>query len=115
MGSWQTTTKHESNEINGGNRYTINDQVSLEQLNAITENSFYAVNKSEEALTKANSAFENNGTVVSVGGSPVTTLQFSADPQTQLNELKDKVDNVSFGKWKITTNANNELEFTYVG
>lgn len=87
MASWSKTTKHEPNEINKGNQYTRDNVVPIEQLNAITENSFYAVDKADEALTKANSAFENNGTVVSVGGTPVANLSFTSDPQQQIGEI----------------------------
>lgn len=84
MGAW-TKNKTDSSKINGGQEYTKNSNVALDQLNLITNNSFYAVDKADEALTKANSAFENNGTVVSVGGSTVPTLSFNSDPQTQIN------------------------------
>ena len=86
MGAW-TKNKVESLQINGGQEYTISSNPSLEQLNAITNNSFYAVDKADEALEKANSAFENNGTVVSVGGSPVANLSFTSDPQQQIGEI----------------------------
>lgn len=84
MGAW-TKNKVESSQINGGQEYTKDSNPSLEQLNAITNNAFYAVNKADEALEKANSAFENNGTVVSVGDTPVSTLNFTSDPQSQIN------------------------------
>ena len=56
MASWSETTKHTPSKINGGNRYEAKDRVSREQLNAITENSFYAVNQSEDAKTESASA-----------------------------------------------------------
>ena len=86
MASWQNI-KHEPSSINGGNQYEEKDRVSKEQLNAITENAFYAVEKADEALEKANSSFESNGTVISVGGVQRTTMDFDSDPQTQLNNL----------------------------
>ena len=98
MGAW-TKNKVDSSLINGGQEYTRNDNPSLEQLNAITNNSFYAVEKADEALVKANSAFENNGTVVSVGGSPVANLAFNSNPQEQLNS-KASVSDLN------TTNSN---------
>lgn len=91
MGAW-TKNKVDSSQINGGQEYTRNDNPSLEQLNAITNNSFYAVNKADEALVKANSAFENNGTVVRVGGSPVANLGFDSDPQSQINSKANQVE-----------------------
>lgn len=50
MGAWSTTTKHEPDEINGGNQYSVNDQISIEQLNAITENALYAMAKADNAV-----------------------------------------------------------------
>jgi hypothetical protein len=77
MANWSETTKHSPSDINGGNKYEVKDRVSREQLNAITENSLFAVKKSEEALDKANSAFEGNGTLVTINGVPQPT--WSAD------------------------------------
>lgn len=91
MGAW-TKNKVESSQINGGQEYTINSNPSLEQLNAITNNSFYAVDKADEALEKANSAFENNGTVVRISNSAVATLNFDSDPQTQINSKASQSD-----------------------
>lgn len=51
MASWSTTTKHEPTEINGGQKYELGDQVSLEQLNAITENTFSTANKDLSNVT----------------------------------------------------------------
>ena len=51
MASWSTTTKHEPTEINGGQKYELGDQVSLEQLNAITENTFNTANKDLSNVT----------------------------------------------------------------
>lgn len=76
MASWQNI-KHEPSSINGGNQYEEKDRVSKEQLNAITENAFYAVEKADEALDKANSAFEGNGTLVTIDG--VRQSTWSAD------------------------------------
>ena len=56
MAEWNISQKHEPSEINNGNQYTINDDVSLEQLNAITENAFYAMSKSENANNNSNNA-----------------------------------------------------------
>ena len=84
MGAW-TKNKVDSSLINGGQEYAKGDDVPLDQLNAITNNSFYAVDKAEEALVKANSAFENNGTIVKINNTAVATLNFTGDPQEQIN------------------------------
>lgn len=109
MGAWRKN-KVESSQINGGQEYTINSNPSLEQLNAITNNSFYAVDKADEALDKANSAFENNGTVVRVGGSPVTNLGFDSDPQSQINGINKQVNTNTIDIGLLTSDkANKDL------
>ncbi|MBQ2871652.1 hypothetical protein IJE86_08120 [bacterium] len=84
MAKWDSSVKHEPSEINAGNRYEKKDRLSREQLNAITENGFYAVKKSEEALEKANSAFTGNGTIARVNGVAQPFLDFKQDPNTSL-------------------------------
>ena len=118
MGAW-TKNKVDSSVLNGGQEYTKDSNVSLEQLNAITNNSFYAVDRADEALVKANSAFENNGTVVKVANSAVTGLDFDSDPQTQINEkatqndlntTNSQVDTNTRDITSLTNNkANNDL------
>lgn len=88
MANWDSNVKHEPSEINAGNRYEKKDRLSREQLNAITENSFYAVSKSDEALEKADSAFTGNGTIARVGGVSKAFLDFDSDPQEQLNKTE---------------------------
>lgn len=65
MANWSKNKTLPAN-INSGNEYAVNDNVSLENLNAITNNSFYAVDKAEEAKAEsavasqeAHSAFES--------------------------------------------------------
>ena len=53
MANWNTNTKHSASSINNGNRYEIQDRVTLEQLNAITENSFYASEKVDTVISDA--------------------------------------------------------------
>lgn len=64
MASWSTTTRHEPSEINGGQRYEIGDQLSLEHLNAITENALYntsvIVDKTEVVYDMASSSSSKN-------------------------------------------------------
>ena len=118
MGAW-TKNKVDSSLINGGQEYEKGDNVPLGQLNAITNNSFYAVDRADEALVKANSAFENNGTVVKVANSAVTGLYFDSDPQTQINEkatqndlntTNSQVDTNTRDITSLTNNkANNDL------
>ena len=53
MAKWSFSKKHLPSEINGGNQYEIKDRLVLEQLNAITENSFYASEKVDTVISDA--------------------------------------------------------------
>ena len=88
MANWSKNKTLPAN-INGGNEYAVDDNVVLEELNAITTNSFYAMDKAEEAYTEAHSAFMNNGTVVSVNNVPQLSMSFDSDPQTQIKQLSN--------------------------
>lgn len=67
MAKW-TKNKVNPEQINNGNEYNVNDNLSVESINAIINNSFKAQEDSEEALKKANSAYEANGTLVKING-----------------------------------------------
>ena len=119
MANW-SGTKVNASDINGGKEYERKDRVSREQFNAIVNNSLYAQAVSEEALEKANSAFEANGTIVSISGSPQPYISFDADPQSQLNAkynteiIYDMSDSEKdFGiSGGITHNASIEADFS---
>jgi hypothetical protein len=70
--------------------YNRGDVVSSQTVNDIQDTAIDAHNMATEALDKADSVFQGNGTVVSVGGREVGTLAFSSDPQQQLNDLANK-------------------------
>lgn len=106
MGAWKKN-KVDSSQINGGQEYTRDSNPSIEQLNAITNNSFYAVDKADEALVKANSAFENNGTIVRVGETTVTNLSFYSDPQTQIDDANDKILSLQLKDTTLQNSLNN--------
>lgn len=72
MAKW-TKNKVTPEQINNGNEYSVNDNLSVESINAIINNSFKAQEDSEEALKKANSAYEANGTLVKINGENQTT------------------------------------------
>ena len=100
MTQWSTTTKHEPSSINKGQRYELKDRVSIEQLNNMTENSFYAMEAASDAKQKAEEALsfaQGSGTTVFEEGKPVA--QFDADKKadkTQLNDYytKEQVDDL---------------------
>lgn len=54
--------------INGGQEFTKKDNLAVNELNAIVNNSFYASEKSERAERLAESAVKGNGTLVTIGG-----------------------------------------------
>lgn len=100
MASWKTNIKHEPSEINGGNRYETKDRVSREQLNSITENAFYAMAKSDDAKSESSNALsianealvqsQKTGTQVNVDGVFQNYLNFTSDPQAQINNKADQ-------------------------
>lgn len=100
MASWKTNFKHEPSSINGGNQYEAKDRLSSENLNAITENAFYAMAKSDDAKAESSSAIsianealaqsQKTGTQVNVDGLFQNSIDFTSDPQTQLNNKADK-------------------------
>lgn len=100
MTRWSTTTKHEPESINNGNKYELKDRVSIEQLNNMTENAFYAMDKASDAIKKAEEALgfaQGSGTTVFVNGEPVS--QFNADQKADVTELnnyytKEQVDDL---------------------
>ena len=72
MAKW-TKNKVNPEQINNGNEYTVNDNVSIEELNGIVNNSFKAQEDAERALELATGANEANGTVVKINGEPQGT------------------------------------------
>lgn len=100
MTQWSTTTKHEPESINNGRKYELRDRVSIEQLNNMTENSFYAMHAASDAKEKAEEALsfaQGSGTTVFENGSPVA--QFNADKKANVTDLnnfytKEQVDNL---------------------
>ena len=90
MTRWSTTTKHEPESINNGNKYELKDRVSIEQLNNMTENAFYAMDKASDAIKKAEEALgfaQGSGTTVFEGGNPVS--QFNADKKANVSDLEN--------------------------
>lgn len=54
MAAWSDTTKHLPSTINSGNQYNVDDDVSLQELNALAENAFYAARVAENAQAATN-------------------------------------------------------------
>ena len=72
MAKW-TKNKVTPEQINNGNEYTTNDNLSVEAINGIVNNSFKAQEDAERALELAEGANKANGTVVEINGEPQGT------------------------------------------
>ena len=90
MAAWSDTTKHLPSSINSGNQYTVDDDVSLQELNNTVENAFYAARVAENAQ-----AATNNG-VSYDAQTPTSTEQSQARTNlglgTVLTDLSNKAD-----------------------
>lgn len=64
MAKWSSSKKHLPSEINSGNQYEIKDRLVLEQLNAITENSFYASEKVDTVISDAQNVVNQGKTEI---------------------------------------------------
>ena len=115
MANWSEETKHLPESINGGKQYEAKDRVSREQLNAIVENSFYAMKKSDTANTNSENAVktandalaqvQGQGSKVFVGGQFASSVNLDSDPQEQLNNL----DTNKADKEQLDNKANKDL------
>lgn len=67
MAEWSKNKVDPSN-LHGGQEFVKGDNLAVDELNAIVNNSFYASGKSERAEQLAESAVKGNGTLVTIGG-----------------------------------------------
>ena len=67
MAEWNKN-KVEPSAINGGQEFTKKDNLAVNELNAIVNNSFFASEKAERAEKLAENAVRGNGTLVTIGG-----------------------------------------------
>lgn len=112
MAEWSTTTKHEPSSINGGRKYENRDRLSIEQLNNMTENAFYAMAKSDEAKAESASAkqvadealaqAQTTGTRVLVNGSFVTEFDSNTKAEKSVvNEIQQQVNDLETTKAQV--------------
>lgn len=111
MAKWNTNAKHDVNSINNGNKYDFKDRVSLEQLNAITENSFYASDIAENVLNQ----LSNLGTDQKIefkGSNPNLLINgdFRVNQRGVTSYVADINNTYSVDRWCITGGA---MQFTY--
>lgn len=76
MAEW-SKNKVDPKNLHGGQEFVKDDNLAVDELNAIVNNSFYASGKSERAEQLAESAVKGNGTLVTIGG--VIQGEWSAD------------------------------------
>lgn len=110
MAEWKKN-KVDPQDINNGQEYTKNDNVSLEELNSIVNNSLYASDISSEALNNSNKALsisqealqtvvEQTGTKVYVGGELQQT--FDADTKLTVTDGEVTVSKINLGSIILT-------------
>lgn len=76
MAEW-SKNKVESGDLHGGKEFVNGDNLAVEELNAIANNSFYASDKAKRAEELAESAVKGNGSLVTIDG--VIQGEWSAD------------------------------------
>lgn len=120
MAKW-SGNKVNPEQINNGNEYTVNDNLSVEAINGIVNNSINAQEKSERALKLAEGANEANGTVVKINGEPQGTWdatfsqELYEESANEFNEITaiGNVDN-NTGTFTYTSTGNNLLSVDYM-
>lgn len=97
MAEWDKN-KVEPSDINGGHEFTTKDNLAINELNAIVNNSFYASEKAKRAESLAESAVLGQGTPVTLDGEVLSS--WSAD-FAEAERLKGK--NLCYLREKATT------------
>lgn len=109
MAKW-SGNKVNPEQINNGNEYSVNDNVSIEELNGIVNNSLKAQEDAERALELAEGANEANGTVVKINGEPQGTWDATFS-QKLYEESKNLYNKNSIIKGRSLSGANgNDVE-----
>lgn len=106
--------KVNSEDINNGNEYIVDDDVSLEQLNAIVNNSLYASDTADTAISTANSALEQvvekQGTVVTLEGEALSTWSADfAESERQKSKNLFNYNNYSSLNYGLSITGNNQF------
>lgn len=94
MAQWSKKYTPPAN-LNGGAEYTIDSDVTLDTFNVANNNAFYAVEQSKMANDTANRALDHaqkNGTQTFVNNQFQSRLDFTSDPQTQIDGKQPKGD-----------------------
>ena len=105
MAEWNKN-KIEPENINKGNEFKIGDNLAINELNAIVNNSFYASEKAQRAEQLAESAVKGNGTIVTIGGQ--VQGEWGADFVEHLkSQEKNLLNNNDFELGDITNSGKN--------
>lgn len=94
MAQWSKKYTPPAN-LNGGAEYTIDSDVTLDTFNVANNNAFYAVEQSKKATETANNALEHaqkNGTQTFINNKFQSRLDFTSDPQSQIDGKQPKGD-----------------------
>ena len=94
MAKWNEN-KVDPIDIHGGQEFSSGDNLSVTEINAIVNNSFYASKVAKKVDDAIKDVVEGKGTVVYEGDSPVPVVNFKSNPQEQLDALNNQVSNVS--------------------
>ena len=84
----------EPSAINGGKEFTVDDDLSVKELNAIVNNSLYASEVAKRVDESLNDVVKEKGTIVYEGETPLATLVFNSNPQEQINAISEGVQRV---------------------
>ena len=85
MASW-SKDRVEPNAINGGREFTRDDNLALNELNAIVNNSFYASETSDKAFEFVQTAENTLQQATEIVGSAQNTLDRANEISTELEE-----------------------------
>ena len=119
MAKW-TKNKVNPEQINNGNEYTTNDNLSVEAINGIINNSINAQENAERAFELAEGANKANGTVVEINGEPqgtwdATTVSNITNEQADLlkSEWEKSLNEFNINeKYQATYNVNTTTNFS---
>lgn len=87
MEQWNDTTEHSAGSFNGGNKYTVDDQMSIEALNNNIENSLYAIRVAKNAQSATNNAvsYDEQTPTISEQAQARTNINAVAKDASDLN------------------------------
>lgn len=111
MAKW-SKNKVDSSTINGGNEFTTQDNLAINELNAVVNNSFYASNIAENVANQLSNLAPNEK-IEFKGSNPNLLIngdfRVNQRGQTSYNTTKDRI--YTADRWRLS--ANNETNLTF--